>query len=202
MTWVVRRIAADMAAQQVREQRQRHDSAALGERERLVGEVHRSVLATLDLIASGGAPWEELRGRARAQVTELRSTFREPDGTEPGGLRSLLTGLARDRSGDGWLVDLVDDELEAEPAPEVASALRDALAELIAGPAPDGWGRVRAQVRAAGDGAELVARIPRDARAMAGSLARARARLAQAAGTADLGPARPGEVRVRLRVPA
>jgi hypothetical protein len=202
MTWVVRRIAAEMAAQQEREQRQRRDLAALGERERLVGQVHQSVLATLEEIAAGEAPWEELRGRSRAQVIELRGAFREHGADHAGGLRALLAALARDRSGDGWLIDLVDDELEAEPAPGAAGALRDALAELIAGPVHDGRGRVRAQARGADDGTELVARIPGDARAMTAPLARARARLAQAAGTAGLEPARPGEVRVRLRVPA
>jgi hypothetical protein len=202
MTWVVRRIATEMAAQQEREQRQRRDLAALAERERLLGQVHQSVLATLELIASGQAPWTELRGHARAQVAELRAAFREPDGGQADGLRALLAALARDRAGDGWLVDLTDDEMAAEPAPGAAVALRDALAELIAGPAPGGLGQVRAQARAGDDGTELVARIPGDGRAMAGPVARARARLAEAAGTAHLEPARPGEVRVRLRVPA
>src|SRR5262249_37044365 len=128
IAWVVRRVAAEMAAEQEREQRLHRDLAALGERERLVGQVHQRVLATLDAVASDEQPWDELRGRARGQVRELRGAFHDPDG--PGGLRTLLAALAQERAADGWLVELVDEEL-AEPAPEVAAALRDAMAELV-----------------------------------------------------------------------
>jgi hypothetical protein len=92
--------------------------------------------------------------------------------------------------------------LTGEPAAAASGALRDALAELIAGTAPEGCPPVRAQVRAADGGTELVARIPCDERAMTGPVAAARARLAGAGGTAEPMPACPGEVRVLLRVPA
>jgi hypothetical protein len=239
VTWVVRRIAAEMAAERARERTQRRGLAALTERERLVGQVHQSVLATLEQIASGQVPWTELRGRAKAQVSELRRAFGEPAGTgqhaeasrhtehgqhaearqlaeashpeensgPPGasardGLRALLAGLARDRSSDGWRLDVIDEELTDEPPPAEARALRDALAELITGPAPEGCAPVRAQVRAGGAGTELVARVARDGRAMTGAVAAARARLAPAGGTAEPMPARPGEMRVSLQVPA
>jgi hypothetical protein len=203
VAWVVRRIAAEIAARQAREHSQRRDLAALAERERLVREVHRSVLATLEEIASGTRRWTELRGLAEAKVGALRRAFGEPPGAgTAGGLRPLLTALAEDRAGDGWRIGLIDDELTDEPGPAAARALRDALAELVTGPGPDGCPPVRAQVRAVGHGTELLIRIPADERAMAGRLARAQARLAPAAGTAALIPARADEVRVVLRVPA
>ena len=220
VTWVVRRVAGQIAARQAQEQAQRRDLAALAERERLVGEVHRSVLATLEEIASGQVPWAVLRGQAKAQVSGLRAAFGAPSGAagSPGAsgppvaggpsgasaggcLRALLAGLAWDRSGDGWRIDVVDEDLTGEPAAAASGALRDALAELIAGMAPEGCPPVRAQVRAADGGTELVARIPRDERAMTGPVAAARARLAGAGGTAEPMPACPGEVRVLLRVP-
>ena len=225
VTWVVRRIAAEMAASHALEQAQRRDLAALAERERLVGRVHQSVLATLERVTSGAVPWTELRGQARAQVIALRAAFGEPSGNgRPGGaavavepgqptgtcavtgearndLRTLLAGLVRDRAGDGWRIDVIDEELTGGPAPAQACVLRDALAELVTGPAPAGCPTVRAQVRAAGAVTELVARIPRDLPAMAGPVAAARARLAPVSGTAELMPARPDEVRLRLRVP-
>jgi len=201
ITWVVHRIAAEMAAEHAVEQRQQRDLAALAERERLVGQVHRSVLATLDLVASGQAPWDELRGRAQAEVIALRGAFREPD--VRGDLRSALTTLAGDRASAGWRIELIDEELDTEPPPAATGALRDALAELIAGPAPgDGSGLVRAQILASGAGAELLARIPVPEPEMTAAITRARDRLAPAAGTATPEPALPGEVRVRLRVPA
>ncbi|HEV2372900.1 MAG TPA: hypothetical protein VGS19_12100 [Streptosporangiaceae bacterium] len=202
IAWVVRRIAAEMAAEQAREQRQHHDLAAMGERERLVGQVHQRVLATLDAVASGQQPWDELRGRARAQVSELRGAFHDPDGCHGhDGLRMLLAALARERAADGWLVELVDEELAAEPAPAVAASLRDALAELVHGPAPGGRGQVRAQVRSGGCAVELVARVPGEAAALSGAVGRAGALLAGAGGTIGLEAAREGEIRVRLQVP-
>ena len=201
ITWVVHRIAAEMAAEHAVEQRQQRDLAALAERERLVGQVHRSVLATLDLVASGRAPWDELRGRSQAEVIALRDAFREPD--VRGDLRSALTMLAGDRASAGWRIELIDEELDAEPPAAVTGALRDALAELIAGPTPgDGSGLVRAQILASGAGAELLVRIPVPEPEMTAAITRARDRLAPVAGTATPEPALPGEVRVRLRVPA
>ena len=201
ITWVVHRIAAEMAAEHAVEQRQQRDLAALAERERLVGQVHRSVLATLDLVASEQAPWHELRGRARAEVIALRGAFREPD--VRGGLRSALTTLAGDRASAGWRIELIDEELDTEPPLAVTGALSDALTELIAGPAPGGGsGLVRAQIRASGAGAELLARIATPEPATTAAIARARDRLAPVGGTATPEPALPGEVRVRLRVPA
>jgi hypothetical protein len=199
ITWVVHRIAAEMAAEHAVEQRQQRDLAALAERERLVGQVHRSVLATLDVVASGQAPWDQLRGRAQAEVIALRGAFREPD--VRGDLRSVLTTLAGDRASAGWRIELIDEELDTEPPPAATGALRDALAELIAGPAP-GDGLVRAQIRASGAGAELLARIATPEPATTAAIARARDRLAPVGGTATPEPALPGEVRVRLRVPA
>jgi hypothetical protein len=96
---------------------------------------------------------------------------------------------------------MIDDEVAAEPGTTAACALRDALAELVAGPAPCS-GPVRARVMAGGSGAELLIRIPREKQEMAGPVARAQARLAMAGGTAGWEPAVAGEVRVRLRVPA
>jgi hypothetical protein len=201
ITWVVHRIATEMAAEHAVEQRQQHDLAALAERERLVGQVHRSVLATLDLVASGQRPWDELRGHAQAEVIALRGAFREPDAG--GDLRSALTTLAGDRAGAGWRIELIDEELDTEPPPAVTGALRDALAELIAGPAPgDGPGLVRTQIRASGAGAELLVRVPAPEPAMTAAITRAQDHLAPVAGTATSEPALPGEVRVRLRVPA
>jgi hypothetical protein len=200
-SWVLHRIAAEMAAEHALEQRQRRDLAALGERERLVGQVHRSVLATLEEIASGQAPWEELRGRARVEVMALRGAFSEPDGSRArDGLRARLTALAAGRAADGWRVELIDEELETEPSAAVAHALSDALAELVAGPAPGGPVRVR--VLADGSGAELLVRLPGDERALAGGIARAGARLAEVAGTVEPAPALRGEVRLRLWSPA
>jgi hypothetical protein len=204
ITWVVHRIAAEMAAEHAVEQRQQRDLAALAERERLVGQVHRSVLATLDLVASGQAPWHELRGRARAEVIALRGAFREPDVRGPdvrGDLRSALTTLAGDRASAGWRIELIDEELDAEPPPAVTRAMRDALAELIAGPAP-GDGLARVQIRASEAGAEVLARVPTPEPAVTAAITRAQDRLAPVAGTATPEPALPGEVRVRLRVPA
>jgi hypothetical protein len=203
VAWVVRRITAEIAARQALEQAQRRDLAALGERERLIREIHPSVLATLEDIASGSAPWTALRGRAGAKSRALRRAFGEPPGAgASGALRPLLAALAEDRASDGWRIGLIDDELTDEPGPVAARALRDAVAELVTGPGPDGCPPVRAQVRAVSDGTELLIRIPGDERAMAGRFARARERLAPAAGTAALMPARPDEVRVLLRVPA
>lgn len=209
IAWVMRRIAAQMAAEHALEQRQRRDLAALAERERLCGQIHRSVLATLELIADGEAPWAELRGRAGAQVLALRSAFREQGeaGTRPGeagtrdGLSALLASLTTDRAREGWAIEMIDEEVAAEPGTAAACALRDALAELVAGPAPRG-GPVRARVMAGGSGAELLIRIPREKQEMTGPVARAQARLAMAGGTAGWEPAVAGEVRVRLRVPA
>src|SRR5262249_20710613 len=156
IAWVVRRVAAEMAAEQEREQRLHRDLAALGERERLVGQVHQRVLATLDAVASDEQPWGGLRGRGRGEVGERRGGVRDP--ARPGDLRALLAALAQERAADGWLVELVDEEL-AEPAPEVAAALRDAMAELVRGPAPGGRGQVHAQARSGDCAVELVARI-------------------------------------------
>lgn len=201
ITWVSRRIAAEMAAGHAVEQRQCRDLAALAERERLIGQLHQSVVATLELIADGEAPWAELRARARAQVLALRGVFRNPDETGSWhALGSMLTSLAIDRAREGWAIEMIDEELESEPGPAVACALRDALAELVAGPAP-GAGPVRARVTAGSSGAELLIRIPREKDEMTSPVARAQARLAISGGMATWEPARPGEVRVRLRVP-
>ena len=200
-TWVLHRIVAEMAAEHALEQCQRRDLAALGERERLVSQVHRSVLATLEEIASGQAPWEEVRGRARAEVMALRGAFSEPDGSRArDGLRARLTALAAGRAADGWRIELIDEELETEPPAAVTHALCDALAELIDGPAIGG--PVRVQVLADGSSAELLVRLPGGEQALAGAIARARARLAGVAGTVEPVPALRGEVRLRLRVPA
>jgi hypothetical protein len=200
-SWVLHRIAAEMAAEHALEQRQQRDLAALGERERLVGQVHRSVLATLEEIASGHATWEELRGRARTEVMALRGAFSEPDGSRArDGLRARLTAVAAGRAGAGWRVELIDEELETEPPAVVTQALCDALAELIAGPAPGG--PVRAQVLADGSRAEVLVRMPGDEPALAAAIARAGARLAEVAGTAEPAPALRGEVRMRLWSPA
>lgn len=202
IAWVMRRIAAEMAAEHALEQRQRRDLAALAERERLCGQVHQSVLATLELIAKGEAPWAELRGRARAQVLELRGAFRDPGETGARqGLGALLTSLATDRAREGWAIEMIDEEMASEPGTTAACALRDALAELVAGPAPSDR-PVRARLMAGSSGAEMLIRIPREKREMAGPVARAQARLAVAGGTAGWEPAVAGEVRVRLRVPA
>lgn len=196
---VTRHIAGEMAAEQALAQRQQRALAALGERERLVTKVHQSVLATLELIASGQAPWDELRGRARVQVSALRSAFDgEPD-TLPAddGLHARLAAVAED-----WQIDLVDDELDSEPRPEVTEALCDALAELVTGPPPvGGRGVIRARICISPSDTELVVRIPRSKEVMREPITRADIRLAEVAGMAELEPALPGEVRVRLRVP-
>ena len=201
--WIMRRVAAEIDTTQARERGQRRELAALAERERLVREVHQSVLAVLDLIASGSVPEAELRARACAEAIALRRTFSEPDQNGHGDLRARLVSLARERAGVGWVIDLVDDEMEAEPPPAAAAALQCALAELVGGAAPGGGsGLVRVRVQASSDGAELVVRLQGQAYGLAGAFERASAWLADVAGTAEFERALAGESRVLLRAPA
>jgi signal transduction histidine kinase len=205
VSWVMHRTSAEVSAARELEQRQRRELAALAERGRLVREVHGSVLATLDSIAARQRPWEELRGRARAEVSALRATLSGTVGAGPAdplGLRGRLACLIRDRAGQGWRIDLVDDEIERDPPPEVIEALCAALAELTEGsPPPDGLSRVRAQSCAAAAHADVLIRVPVCGQAIAGLVGQARSRLTTVGGTAELERALPGEVRVRLRAP-
>jgi signal transduction histidine kinase len=203
--WVIRRIVAEMAAEQDLEQHQRHELAAVAERNRLIREVHRSVLATLDLIGCDHRQWDELRSRARSEVIALRAVFNgcADSGGDPAGLRVALAWLARDRASQGWRIDLTGDGIERDPSPAVTRALCAAIAELTTGSAPeDGVVRVRAEAGATAPDAEVLIRIPACERAMAGLVSRAHSRLTSVGGAAGLERALPGEVRVRLRVPA
>jgi len=203
VSWVMHRTAAEVSAAREVEQRQRRELATLAERGRLVREVHGSVLAALDSIAAGQHPWEELRGCARAEVGALRATLSASFSGASGGLRDRLACLVRDRARHGWRIDLVDDEIEADPPAEVIEALCAALAELTTGSAPrDGVARIRAESCAAAARADVLIRVPVREQAMAGPVSQARSRLSAVGGTAELEAALPGEVRVRLRAPA
>jgi hypothetical protein len=140
---------------------------------------------------------------ARAEAIALRRTFSERDQNGHGDLRARLVSLARERAGVGWVIDLVDDEVEAEPPPAAAAALQCALAELVGGAAPGGGsGLVRVRVQASSDGAELVVRLQGEAHGLAGAFERASTWLADVAGTAEFERALAGESRVLLRAPA
>src|SRR5262249_56528589 len=94
--WIRRRVAAEIDATEAGERGQRRELAALAERERLVREVHQSVLAVLDLITSGSVPEAELRARACAEAIALRRTFSDSDRSGAGDLRTRLVSLARE----------------------------------------------------------------------------------------------------------
>jgi signal transduction histidine kinase len=198
-----RRVAAEIDASQAVERGQWREMAALAERERLVREVHQSVLAVLDLITSGRVPQAELRARACAEAMTLRRAFSDPDRPGRGDLRARLVSLARERARAGWVIHVVDDEMEAEPPPAAAAALHCALAELVDGAVPGGGpGLVRVRVQASSDGAELVIRLQGQAHGLAGAFERASAWLDGVAGTAEFERALAGESRVLLRAPA
>jgi signal transduction histidine kinase len=199
----MRRAAAEIDASQAVENAQQRELAALAERERLVREVHESVLGVLDVITSGSVPGAELRARACAEAMALRRAFSDPDRSGDGDLRTRLVSLARERATAGWVIHVVDDEMEAEPSPAAAAALQCALAELLDGAAPGGdRGVVRVRVLAGREGAELTVRLQDQAQGLAGPFERASAWLADVAGTAELERALAGESRVLLRAPA
>jgi hypothetical protein len=199
----LRRVAAEIDASQALEAAQRRELAVLAERERLVREVHQSVLSVLDLIASGSAPGAELRARACAEAMAVRRAFSEPEPSGGDDLRARLVSLARERASAGWVIHVVDDEVEAEPPPTAAAAVAHALAELLGGAAPGGGsGVVRVRVQAGADGAELTVRLQGQAPALAGAFERASASLSAVAGTAEFKRALAGESRVLLRAPA
>jgi hypothetical protein len=195
-----RGVGAVLEASQRRAGRQRRELAVVAERQRLGREVHQEVLATLDLIADGRHAGTELRGRARAQSAVLRRAFADPGSADTGAvLAARVATLAAERAVAGWTIQVVDDELDREPAPAATEALCRALAGLVAGK-PAGEGRVWLRLAGTGDGIELVIRradLPTD-----DAVAAARSCLTLVSGTVEEQESLPGEARLMLWVPA
>jgi hypothetical protein len=196
---VLQWIATQLDAARARTQAQLSQHAALIERERLFREVHRPVIATLELVAAEHVPAAEARARAHAQAHALRQIMRTAPGAVPGGLRDRLGALVQEQAANGWMIQVVDDELDREPPQVVGDALCQALRVLLdpEPPVRPATARVRASCRPGS--AELVVRM---APPGAQRIARADATVAPLRGQARQQAALPREARILITVPA
>ena len=199
---LVRGIAEKTDAAHIVERRQRRESAALRERQRMFREVHRPVVATLELIADGEVPETEIRARARSEAGFIRQIFSPSLGMQgQSGLRSQLASLTRRQASLGWTMELIDEELDREPSPAMAQALCDACEALLHGNRIAGGGEARIRVLSAEAGPRVMVRLSGSPSVHDLALDRARAKLAGVAGFVELRPALQGETRVMMEVP-
>ena len=197
-----RRVGVALDDRQQRAARQRQELAAVAERQRLGREVHRSVLATLDLLGTGDPTGIELRARARVQAAALRRAFADLGSTRGGGvLAAQVASMAAERAAAGWTIEVVDEELDREPVPAASGALCRALAGLVAGESI-GEGRVRVRMAGTDDEVHLVVRLRPCGRPVESLVTAAEACLAPVSGSVEPQRALPGEARLLLRVPS
>jgi hypothetical protein len=198
---LVRGIAEQTDATHAVERGQRREAAALVERQRMFQEVHKQVVTTLELIADGQVPATVIRARARSEAGFIRQIFSPSQGirNQPD-LRARLAGLTRRKASQGWAVELIDEELEREPAPGMAEALCEACEALLHENGSAGGGHARIRVLSAEGRARLMIRLSGTASVHHLALDRARARIAEVSGCVELKAALQGETRVMMEV--
>jgi hypothetical protein len=196
---VLQWIAAQMDASRARTKAQWGQHAVLIERERLFREVHQPVIATLELIAAESLPVAEARLRAHAQAYALRHILRGVAGAGPGWLRDRLSALVQEQAAHGWMVNVVDDELDRGLPRPVADALCEALCALLEPMPPVRPCTAQVRVSCSPGSVELVVRMaPPEAR----RFAQADAILATLCGQASQQVGLAHEARILMTVPA
>ncbi len=201
---LVRRIAEQTDEVHRVEREQRRETASLAERERLFREVHRPVALALDSIADGQTPDAALRILARTEARALRHVLKESGGDGArSGLAARLAALGIGEAGRGRGVEVIDEELSREPGRLASDALRDAIAEILSSPVPtSAQGLTRVRLLTDDYGTELLVRFSTSIMAVNDpAIRRAQARLSAVAGSIEVSPSLPGEIRLVLKVP-
>jgi signal transduction histidine kinase len=106
--------------------------AAERERNRQHRLLHDTALQALEAVAGDWLTADAAKARARVATGELRRVLRGEDlSGMPGGLSAMMEALALECANDGLVVELVTGDMNHEPRPVVAVALRDAAREAL-----------------------------------------------------------------------